>query len=101
MTIMTESSLNDINSQNEMILQIQSLYFLRLADINFIKRQRGCFKKSGHSLDEIQEESKLLQASSSLASIREESMQDIIAKNQGTIDDEMIMISDTWKGNFA
>ena len=85
MTIMTESSLNDINSQNEMILQIQSLYFLRLADINSIKRQRGCFKKASSSLDELHEESKLLQESSSLTTIREESMQDIISKNQGII----------------
>ena len=92
MTIMTESSLNDINSQNEMILQIQQLYFLRLADINCTKRKRGCFKKPTSSLEELYEERKRLQESISLITIREESMQAIIAKNQGICDDDEVEV---------
>lgn len=83
MTIITDSSLNDINTQNEIIQQIQNLYFLRLAYVNHLQQQRGCCRVVAYSMNELQEESKLLQTSDSLTQLREGSMQDIISKNQG------------------
>ena len=83
MTIITNSSLHDVNSQNEIILQIQELYFLRLADMNTISKRRGCAKYPSVSIEMLEAESKQLQDPESIAEVRENSMNDIIAKNEG------------------
>ena len=50
-----------MNAQNEMILQIQELYFLRLADMNTISKRRGCAKYPSVSIEMLEAESKQLQ----------------------------------------
>ena len=84
MTIITNSSLHDVNAQNEMILQIQELYFLRLADMNTSSKRRGCAKSPLVSVEMLEIESKQLQDPESIAEIRENSMNDIIARNEGS-----------------
>lgn len=85
MTIITNSSLHDVNTQNEMILQIQELYFLRMADMNTISKRRGCSKFPSVTFEVLEAESKQLQDPESIAEVRENSMNDIIARNEGNL----------------
>ena len=81
MTIITNSSLHDVNAQNEMINHIQELYYLRLADVNTLSRARGCIKMTG-TLSQLQASAAKLQDPESVAELRENSMNEIIARNQ-------------------
>ena len=81
MTIITNSSLHDVNAQNEMINHIQELYNLRLADINALGKARGCIKMTG-TVNQLQASAAKLQDPESVAELRENSMNEIIARNQ-------------------
>ena len=81
MTIITNSPSRDITTQNDIISDIITLYFVRKMDDSRIKVMRGCNKNEVYSFEEMKEQAKEEESPDEVVELRDHSMQSVIERN--------------------